>query len=194
MKLRSARLEVLCALRARLKTTGGALRPLHPRATFVSAKVAKASLPRKARRQTTPVPRVSGRPQEVRIRDISIPDAHVRDPSRTLSGSTSAFPRRSLAYGAGEATELKPWMQLGPVWRGRVQGCCCAGITAGHGQMGVNVLSLVPFFARAKKGTRPAGAGARSNTSPEATQNYLERGRSNPAISFSGAPKGRTRL
>ena len=43
-----------------------------------------------------------GWPQEVRIRRIPAPDAHVCDPSHTLSGSTSACPRHSLAYGAEE--------------------------------------------------------------------------------------------
>ncbi len=57
MKPRSARLEVLCALRARLKATSGALRPPPPRATFVSAKVAKAiSAPRQRPLRGSPCP------------------------------------------------------------------------------------------------------------------------------------------
>jgi len=93
-----------------------------------------------------------------------------------------------LAYGAGTPTELNNTKKkttvavLGPVWRaratlafacpvphedGRVQRYCCAGITAGYGQMGVSVLSLVTCFARAKKVTRRAGAGARSYARPE---------------------------
>ena len=62
----------------------------------------------------SPVPRVSVRPQEVRIRQVLLPDAHVRDPSRTPSGSTSAFPRRSLACGAKETTQVKPWRCWAP--------------------------------------------------------------------------------
>ena len=42
-----------------------------------------------------------GWPQEVRIRDIPIPDAHAQHPCCAPLGSTSACPRRSLAYGAG---------------------------------------------------------------------------------------------
>jgi len=65
-----------------------------------------------------------GRPPEVRIRAILRPDAHAQHPCCAPSGSTSALPRRSLAYGAGTPTELsnsvKPrTLCLGPVWRVR---------------------------------------------------------------------------
>ncbi len=65
------------------------------------------------------------RPQEVRIRRIPAPDAHVRDPSRTPLGSTSAFPRRSRAYGAGTPTELNPgrcWAPYGAPARRKTLG------------------------------------------------------------------------
>ncbi len=115
MKLCSASLlhrVALCRLRRRV--ISGALRPLHPRVTFVLAKVTKTVLPRKARRQTPPVPRVSGRPQEVRIRRIPAPDAHVCDPSHTPLGSTSAFPRRSLATGLNSHSAKPRWLHQAP--------------------------------------------------------------------------------
>ncbi len=48
------------------------------------------------------------RPQEVRIRRVPAPDAHAPNPFGAPLGSTSAYPRRSLAYGAGKPTELSP--------------------------------------------------------------------------------------
>ena len=58
------------------------------------------------------VPRVSVRPPEVRIRAIPRPDAHAQHPCCAPLGSTSAFPRRSLAYGAGKPTELSNTARL----------------------------------------------------------------------------------
>ena len=81
--------------------TSGVLRPLHPPGDFCLGK----SHQNRSAPKGSPAyagPSRLRRPQEVRIRRIPAPDAHVRDPSRTLSGSTSAFPRRSLAYGTEE--------------------------------------------------------------------------------------------
>src|SRR3989344_3926912 len=50
-----------------------------------------------------------GWPQEVRIRRVLAPDAHAPNPFGVPLGSTSALPRRSLAYGA----ELPPSLNHG---------------------------------------------------------------------------------
>ena len=73
----------------------GVLRPLRPGVTFVLAKVTKTVLPRKASPAHTAGSLTPRWPQEVRIRHVLMPDAHVCDPSHTPLGSTSAFPRGS---------------------------------------------------------------------------------------------------
>ena len=71
------------------------------RRNCVSGKVTKAILPQKAS-PASQVPSLPRRPQEVRIRQVLMPDVHARDPSRTPLGSTSALPRGSARLRGGK--------------------------------------------------------------------------------------------
>ena len=165
----------------------GVLRPLRPRVTFVLAKVTKTVSPRKASPAHNAGARTPRWPQEVRIRDIPIPDAHARNPFRAPLGSTSALPRGSArlrgrtpprfsegAVGPRMArlsdASLCPQARRGagmdPARHSPAQGTCCRvtvrqrRVRAGAAAPFRGSVSLGPFLSRQERSS-PSGARTR---------------------------------
>ncbi len=71
-------------------------------------------------------------------------------------------------------------------------GFCCAGVTVGYGQMGVNVLSLGDFSLCCAGRTNVAGAGMRRSDHEQREVTRGCRGRSTPLVAVQYVAEGDT--